>query len=62
MKVEAKFVESKQSFKAKFGEVHDVSDGGYERGYEAGLAERSYETWTITLMDGTIVEKEIALL
>ena len=62
MKVDATFVESEQSFKAKLGEVHDVSDGGYERGYEAGLAERQYETWTITLTDGTTVKKEVALL
>ena len=78
--------------------VHNVSDGGYERGYAAGyeqgsedgkeigyadgqkvgynegygvgkqdgynegLAARTYETWTITLVDGSIVEKEVALL
>lgn len=31
-------------------------------GYEEGLAQRQYETWTLTLADGSIVEKEIALL
>lgn len=30
--------------------------------YERGLAARSYETWTITLADGTAVEKDVALL
>ena len=35
---------------------------GYEVGYAEGLAQRKYETWTLTLADGTTVEKEIALL
>jgi GTP-binding protein EngB required for normal cell division len=34
----------------------------FERGYTDGLSARTYETWTITLIDGTIVEKEVALL
>ena len=98
MKVNVVFSESNHSFDADFGEVHNISDGGYERGYEAGygvgntdgytkghsdgvtegyadghsdgykeghddgLAERTYETWTITLDDGTVIEKEVALL
>lgn len=80
------FSESNQSFNPGFGEVHNISDGGYERGYAAGydagetdgyemgvaegytdgyedgLAARVYETWTITLTDGTVVEKEVALV
>lgn len=41
-------------------------DDGYEvgksDGYNEGLAQRQYETWTLTLADGSTVEKEIALL
>jgi hypothetical protein len=78
MKIKAKLTESSQTFSAKFGEVYNISDGGYERGYEAGyvrgqkegeqkgyadgLAARTYEIWTFTLTDGTVVEKEVALL
>lgn len=94
MLFDVSFEESSQTFTASFGEVHNVSDGGYERGYadgkeegtkqgyadgysdgetagyerghaagvEEGLASRSYETWTITLVDGTVVEKDVALL
>ena len=36
MKLDVKFVESNQSFKTGFGEVQNISDGGYERGYSAG--------------------------
>ena len=35
---------------------------GYEKGHTDGLAQREYEVWTITLVDGSIVEKEVALL
>ena len=35
---------------------------GYDKGYVDGLAQRQYETWTMTLDDGSTVEKEIALL
>lgn len=35
---------------------------GYAKGHADGLAARTYETWTITLEDGTVVEKEVALL
>lgn len=35
---------------------------GHTEGYEEGLAARTYETWTITLVDGTIIEKEVVLL
>ena len=37
-------------------------DDGYDRGYSVGLSERTYETWTITLVDGTVIDKEVALL
>lgn len=39
MKLDVKFVESNQSFKTGFGEVQNISDGGYERGYAKGYAE-----------------------
>lgn len=41
-------------------------DDGYEvgnsDGYNEGLAQRQHETWTLTLEDGSTIEKEIALL
>ncbi len=36
MKLNVRFSETKQSFSPNFGEVHNVSDGGYERGYAEG--------------------------
>lgn len=82
MRLKVKFKEIDNTFKANFGEVHNISDGGYERGYETGytkgntdgykmgfeqgydegLSKRTYEVWTITLVDGSMVEKEVALL
>lgn len=66
MKLDVKFSESNQSFNSQFGSVQNISDGGYERGYAAGytegLAARQHETWTITYADGTVEEKEVALL
>lgn len=35
---------------------------GYTKGHTDGMAERQHEVWTITLVDGTVVEKEVALL
>ena len=40
----------------------DGYNKGKTDGYSQGLAERQYEVWTITLTDGSIVEKEVALL
>lgn len=40
----------------------DRYEMGLSEGYAKGLAERRYEIWTITLTDGTVVEKEVALL
>ena len=37
------------------------SDGKAE-GYSEGLAARTYETWEITLADGAVIEKDVALL
>ena len=34
-----KFSEQGGSFRARFGETHNISDGGYERGYAKGYEE-----------------------
>lgn len=90
MKLKVKFRDTSEKLPVNFGELHQISDGGYERGYasgyevghadgyseghtagvqegytngyQTGLAERQYEVWTITLVDGSVVEKEVALL
>ncbi len=36
MKIDVKFSEQTASFDPNFGEVHNISDGGFERGYAAG--------------------------
>lgn len=36
MKLNVTFKETEQSFKPQFGEVNNISDGGYERGYAEG--------------------------
>lgn len=36
MKLDIKFLEGGQSLKAMFGEVCNLSDGGFEKGYAAG--------------------------
>jgi hypothetical protein len=46
------FEESNQSFDAHFGEVHDISDGGFERGYEAGKADGKVEGYADGKIDG----------
>lgn len=74
MVVDVVFEEVKTSFDADFSELYQISndryeegynDGvkqGYSDGYDKGLAARTYDTWTITLVDGSVVEKEVALL
>ena len=78
MVVDIVFSESDQSFNCNFGEINNISDGGYEKGYDEGyidgylngfdkgkadgLAQRQYEIWTMTLADGSTVHKEIALI
>lgn len=62
MKLKVIFKEQNSTFKINFGNVIDTSDGGYVQGYNDGLAQRKYETWTFTLTDGTVIEKQIALL
>ena len=39
MTFRVKFSEQGGSFRARFGEVHNISDGGYDRGYAQGYAE-----------------------
>lgn len=39
MIMQVKFTENEQSFKANFGEVNKVSDGGYDKGYESGYTD-----------------------
>ena len=39
MTFRVKFSEQGGSFRARFGETHNTSDGGYERGYAQGYAE-----------------------
>ena len=36
MRFDVKFQERNSACSAQFGEVHEVSDGGFERGYAAG--------------------------
>lgn len=66
MKFSVKFKEQQSKINVNFSDTQYASDGGFERGYEQGyqkgLSERKYETWTITLIDGTVVEKEVSLL
>ena len=50
-----------------YAEGHrDGESVGYERGHADGVAEglaaRTYETWTITMVDGSVIEKDVALL
>ena len=42
--------------------IMSITSGEYVKGYEDGLQARTYENWSITLVDGEIVEKEVALL
>ena len=52
-----------KGYEAGFGEGNAIGYGeGFRKGKEEGLAQRQYETWTLTLADGSTVEKEIALL
>lgn len=52
MKVYVKFSESNQSFNANFGEIHNISDGGYEKGYAAGYETGNTEGYTNGHTDG----------
>lgn len=56
MTLDITFEESNQSFDSQFGEVHNISDGGYERGYADGFVQG--ETAGNSLAD-SIVERTI---
>lgn len=60
MRFDVKFQERNSSFAAQFGEVHEVSDGGYERGYaegyEDGQAVGSSRKILDSLIDRSITE------
>lgn len=58
MKLGVKFEQSKQRFKTNFGTVHNISDGGYERGYAEGYEIGNEEGYTEGHTDG--VEKGFA--
>lgn len=51
MKIPVKFGESDQSFDTQFGEVYNVSDGGYERGLAEGY-ENGKNEFCNTLLGG----------
>lgn len=58
MKIDVVFHENEGSFDADFGEVQNISDGGYERGYAAGY-EKGYsdnKDWLPDVMHDTLVE------
>lgn len=46
MRFDVKFQERNSAFAAQFGEVHEVSDGGYERGYAEGYEVGNTEGYT----------------
>ena len=54
MKLDLNFTENNAEFKLDFGQIQDLSDGGYERGYERGKADE--QKITSSILDGTIEE------
>jgi hypothetical protein len=52
MILDVKFIESNQTFNTQFGEVHEVSDGGFERGYAKGEADGYEKGHTDGVADG----------
>lgn len=52
MKLDLNFTENNKEFKLDFGQIQDLSDGGYERGYERGKADE--QAITSSILDGTI--------
>ena len=52
MKLDVRFSEQDRSFETEFGSVHNVSDGGYERGYAAGYEEGNTEGYAKGHTDG----------
>lgn len=63
MTFRVKFSEQGGSFRARFGEVQNISDGGYERGYAAGYeAGLDYKPPTIYEKDVNFYDYDGALL
>lgn len=58
MRLEVNFSENDASFAPSFGEVHNLSDGGYERGYEAGYEDGHADAVVVlsTVLAGNSVE------
>lgn len=52
MSFEVKFSESDASFALDFGELQDISDGGYERGYTAGYEQGTEDGYSKGRTDG----------
>ena len=52
MKLNVVFSEHNASFVANFGEVHNISDGGYERGYAKGYEKGNEDGKVIGYADG----------
>ena len=51
MTFRVKFTEQGGSFRARFGEVQNISDGGYERGYAEGYAEGREDGYAVGYKD-----------
>lgn len=46
MILDVKFSETNQHFNSQFGEIHEVSDGGFERGYAEGYEQGNVDGYT----------------
>ena len=51
MTFRVKFSEQGDSFRARFGEVQNISDGGFERGYAEGYAEGREDGYAVGYKD-----------
>lgn len=58
MKLDFNFKESNQSFNPQFGEVHNITDGGFERGYAAGYEVGNGDGYTQGVEDGSVIGLE----
>ena len=52
MTFRVKFSEQGGSFRARFGEVQNISDGGFERGYAKGYAEGREDGYAVGYKEG----------
>lgn len=60
MKLDVLFREAEQCFSTEFGEVHNVSDGGFDRGFAQGYEDGKTfgESTALMLLERTIAEIE----